>query len=137
RAEAGRNRQDVQCDPRTDSADRGQGPAQAAASHARAPPAGLFGYGGGDGVAADVTDCAKTPRQPATLEKRPPQFRYGAFSLAARGPRTLFSFFQNAISEFSHSLVRRRISRRIARLYASSRRRLPFLSDRALVNRRG
>src|SRR5207245_11463699 len=88
-------------------------------------------------VAADVTDCAKTPRQPATLEKRPPQFRYGAFSLAARGPRTLFSFFQNAISEFSHSLVRRRISRRIARLYASSRRRLPFLSDRALVNRRG
>src|SRR6266699_2866489 len=62
-----------------------------------------------DGVAADVTDCAKTPRQPATLKKRPPQFRYGAFSLAARGPRTLFSFFQNAISEFSHSLCRRRL----------------------------
>src|SRR5438309_7468696 len=60
-------------------------------------------------VAAGVTDCAKTPRQPATLEKRPPQFRYGAFSLAARGPRTLFSFFQNAISEFSHSLSRRRL----------------------------
>src|SRR5947209_13305244 len=60
-------------------------------------------------VAAGLTDCAKTPRQPATLEKRPPQFRYGAFSLAARGPRTLFSFFQNAISEFSHSLSRRRL----------------------------
>src|SRR5437870_11814822 len=58
---------------------------------------------------ASSPDCAKTPRQPATLEKRPPQFRYGAFSLAARGPRTLFSFFQNAISEFSHSLLRRRL----------------------------
>ena len=73
-------------------------------------------------VAVDVTECVKTRLHAAALKDGLPYFRSGAFSFATRDPRTLFSFSQYAILEFSHGLVSRRKSHPNAA--ASSEKRL-------------